>query len=236
MAFATWLPAVLRQAGLKVVEVPGWEKRSTWTSGFTPRAVIIHHTGPWSFPGILHVLEEGRVDLDGPLAQLGAGPDGTIYVVAAGRANHNGYGTYGNDAIGIEAFNTGAVPWPPAMFEAVARATAAIVRYTGLPLDRVLGHKESDPGRKPDPSQVDMAQFRARVHAILTGANPEEEELMAAKDDILKAVAEAEERIHGHVQDVHDSLVARIGVSAKEAKNGEDLQALVKRLLPTTDA
>src|SRR5580700_4344959 len=49
----------------------------------------------------------------GPLAQLGLGRDGTFYVVAAGRCNQAGQGSWqgvttGNSSfIGIEAENTG---------------------------------------------------------------------------------------------------------------------------------
>ena len=61
----------------------------------------------------LDTLIQGRSDLPGPLAQLGLGRDGTYYVIAAGKCNHAGAGSWkgvtsGNtDFIGIEAENTG---------------------------------------------------------------------------------------------------------------------------------
>src|SRR5262245_36671178 len=85
----TWLPGVLKAAGLKVAVVDGWESRGRDEMGQVV-GVICHHTaGPrlGNMPS-LRTLIEGRPDLPGPLAQLGLGRDGTYYVVAAGRCNH----------------------------------------------------------------------------------------------------------------------------------------------------
>jgi len=61
------------------------------------------------------ILRDGRRDLPGPLAQLGLRRDGTFVTVAGGRANHNGYGRWGNNSIGVEAYNDGVgEPWPTA--------------------------------------------------------------------------------------------------------------------------
>jgi hypothetical protein len=90
----TWLPGVLREAGVKVAPVDGWESRGRGEMG-PIEGVICHHTaGPKSgnMPS-LRTLIEGRSDLPGPLSQLGLGRDGTYYVIAAGRCNHAGAGT-----------------------------------------------------------------------------------------------------------------------------------------------
>src|SRR5262245_7260143 len=122
MAFSlTWLPEVLEEAGLKVAEQPGWRTRGHGDVGPT-KGVICHHTAGaknGNMPS-LGVITNGRPGLDGPLAQLGLGRDGTWFVVAAGRANHAGKGEWqgiktGNTSfIGIEAENTGLAddPWP----------------------------------------------------------------------------------------------------------------------------
>src|SRR5215469_17949164 len=108
-----WLPTVLKNAGLKVALVDGWQDRGRGDVG-TIQGVLCHHTaGPLSgnMPS-LNILVKGRSDLPGPLAQLGLGRDGTYFVVAAGRCNHAGPGawqrvTTGNSSfIGIEAENT----------------------------------------------------------------------------------------------------------------------------------
>ena len=136
----TWLPIVLRNAGLKVAEVDGWPNRGRGDVG-TIKGVMCHHTaGPvnGNMPS-LGVLREGRSDLPGPLAQLGLGRDGTYYVIAAGRANHAGRGEWkgvadGNGSfIGIEAENTGIgdstkpkfEPWPEVQLDAYRRGDAA---------------------------------------------------------------------------------------------------------------
>ena len=85
----TWLPEVLKNAGLKVAEDPGWEDRGTREIG-TINGVMCHHTaGPntGNMPS-LRIVREGRSNLRGPLSQLCLGRDGTFFVVAAGRANH----------------------------------------------------------------------------------------------------------------------------------------------------
>jgi hypothetical protein len=127
----------------------------------------------------LDVLVHGRPDLNGPLAQLGLGRDGTYYVIAAGRCNHAGSGVWqgivtGNtNFIGIEAENTGLAndPWPHVQIDAYHRGVAAILKHVGLNSAACAGHKEFAPGRKPDPT-LDMRAFRVAVDEILSGMTP----------------------------------------------------------------
>lgn len=178
-----WLPQVLKSAGLKVSLVDGWENRGRGDMG-TVVGVICHHTvGPrnGNMPS-LGTLVNGRSDLPGPLAQLGLGRDGTYYVIAAGKCNHAGPGSWkgitkGNSQfIGIEAENTGHsndFPWPEIQMDAYRRGVAAILRHIGTTADFCAGHKEYalPPGRKPDPN-FDMNAFRTVVTAILNGTVP----------------------------------------------------------------
>lgn len=185
MAYSlTWLPDVLEAAGLKVAECTGWRTRGRGDVG-TIRGVICHHTAGAS-QGVmpsLHTLINGRAasakakPLAGPLAQLGLARDGTIFVVAAGRANHAGVGSWqgidtGNSSfIGIEAENTGiGEPWPDVQLDAYYRAVAAILKHVGAPETMVCGHKEFalPKGRKNDPT-LDMAVFRNQVGQIMRG-------------------------------------------------------------------
>ena len=184
MAFSLiWLPQVLKDAGLKVALVDGWENRGRGDVGST-LGVLCHHTaGPrnGNMPS-LDTLIQGRSDLPGPLAQLGLGRDGTYYVIAAGRCNHAGTGSWqgvtsGNtNFVGIEAENTGLSndsPWPDVQMDAYRRGVAAILRHTGRKVDFCAGHKEYalPTGRKDDP-KFDMAPFRLSVSAILDGTAP----------------------------------------------------------------
>lgn len=175
----TWLPEVLRNAGLKVAVVPGWESRGRAEMG-TVLGVLCHTTvGPRSgnMPS-LTTLIEGRNDLPGPLAQLGLGRDGTYYVIAAGRCNHAGAGSWqgistGNtNFIGIEAENTGRGddPWPDIQLDAYRRGVAAVLKHAGRGAQACAGHKEYalPKGRKSDPD-FEMAAFRESVAALLAG-------------------------------------------------------------------
>lgn len=178
MSNAIWLAEVLRTAGLKVVEQDGWKTRGRAEMGAV-EGVLCHHTaGPraGNAPS-LRIVQEGRADLAGPLAQLVLGRDGTYYVVAAGRCNHAGAGSWqgitdGNGRlIGIEAENAGdgTDPWPGVQMDAYARGCAAILRWIGAPVTMCIGHKEYAPKRKIDPN-FDMVAFRDRVAALMTSA------------------------------------------------------------------
>lgn len=176
----TWLSTVLLDAGLKVSEVPGWTRRSAGNMSDSVMGVVCHHTvGPRSgnMPS-LRILRDGRAGLPGPLSQLGLGRDGTYYVIAAGRANHAGRGSWkgvsGNSrVIGIEAENTGyarddrsrgrvADPWPDIQLDAYKRGVAAILTKLGRDESWCCAHHEWT-SRKIDPHSIDMDAFRRDV-------------------------------------------------------------------------
>jgi peptidoglycan hydrolase-like protein with peptidoglycan-binding domain len=177
-----WLPDALKAAGLKVALVDGWETRGGSDFGKT-LGVICHYTANPSGGNMptLRILIDGRSDLPGPLSQLGLGRDGTYYVIAAGRANHAGRGSWngittGNrNFIGIEAEHSGRAsdPWPAVQLDAYQRGVAAILGFAGRTAASCCGHKEYalPAGRKSDPS-FDMNAFRQTVAAILAGTAP----------------------------------------------------------------
>ena len=178
----TWLPAALKEAGLKVALVDGWESRGRGDVGRI-EGVICHHTaGPkvGNMPS-LNTLINGRSDLPGPLSQVGLGRDGTYYVIAAGRCNHAGAGVWKNIStgntsfIGIEAENTGLADdaWPDVQVDAYRRGVAAILKHVGRGAEFCCGHKEYalPAGRKSDPP-FDMDAFRAAVAGIIAGTTP----------------------------------------------------------------
>lgn len=188
MAFKlTWLADVLLDAGLKVAEVPGWRTRGRGDVG-TIKGVMCHHTAgalTGNMPS-LRVVTNGRPGLSGPLSQLCLGRDGTYFVVAAGRANHAGRGSWqgvrqGNSSfIGIEAENTGEktgarddFPWPEVQLDAYRRGVAAILGKIDAEPIMCCGHKEfaRPHGRKIDPT-FDMNVFRRLVGSIMDGTVP----------------------------------------------------------------
>ena len=179
----TWLPDVLKDAGLKVALVDGWESRGHGDMG-TVEGVICHHTAGGRVGNMpsLKVVRDGRPDLPGPLAQLGLGRDGTYYIIAAGRCNHAGPGawrglTKGNTSfIGIEAENTGLsndFPWPDIQVDAYQRGVAAILKHLGKTAECCAAHREwaLPKGRKTDPT-LNMDAFRAMVASMMSGDGP----------------------------------------------------------------
>lgn len=186
----TDLAEAVADAGLPVIEVPGWKIRGHGQMSGV-KTVVAHHTaGPatGNYPS-LGIVRDGRSDLPGPLAHLGLGRDGTVYVIAAGLSYHAGVvrdNTYSNAwSIGIEAEATGVTTWPAVQMDAYARLCAALCEHYGVPVDRVLGHKEvcAPVGRKTDPN-FDMAAFRAAVTEAGDTVSPEQE------DRIVKRVIE----------------------------------------------
>lgn len=176
------LPQILKSHGLKVVEVPGWKTRGrpASTGGFDPVGVLCHHTATRkssSVASVLRLLIQGRSDLPGPLCQLSLGRDGTVYVVAAGRANHAGTakasGTVaagdGNELyIGIEAQNDGVgEPWPDVQYAAYVLLCAVLnVEITHNSVNTDRGHKETSITGKIDPT-FNMDVFRSRVASVM---------------------------------------------------------------------
>ncbi|SEG98863.1 N-acetylmuramoyl-L-alanine amidase, partial [Saccharopolyspora kobensis] len=178
----TNLADVLRNAGLKVVEVPGWKTRGHGPMSGV-RGVLWHHTATSAkvsgdYPSERVVLE-GNGTTDGPLCNLGLGRSGTWYVISAGLAYHAGtgshpaVGTNGNGyLIGIEAEHPGTAgnPWPAEQLDSYRRGTAALLKAYGLGADRLIGHKEWAPARKIDPYGLDMKTERAHVENYLRGS------------------------------------------------------------------
>jgi hypothetical protein len=171
-----WLPNVLRDAGLVVVEMDGWRGRGSELSridGIVEHGYGVHPIDPAS---AARVLRDGRhpnepdhpKHLPGPLAQLGLDRDGRYWMIADGLANHNGYGQWRNQTLGVEAY--GRDTWTVIQIDAWQRGTAAICRYLGYGIDRVKAHRETDPTRKPDPIGLDMDAFRHGVQRHLSTA------------------------------------------------------------------
>ncbi len=170
-----WISQVLKDAGLTVYEENGWETRGT--TAFEPIGVMWHHTASpptWSSRQLTNLLVKGHTTLKGPLCQLQLNRDGVYVVIAAGRANHAGNGSWptirlGNtQTIGIEAANTGVgEPWSAEQVNAYILGTAALLKHMGKTAENVVGHKEWAPSRKIDPAGLDMNEMRSKIQAVL---------------------------------------------------------------------
>lgn len=174
----------LRGWGLNVQERINWQNRGR-PYNFYPRAIMCHHTASGSMSGNFaseNVVVNGRSDLSGPLCHILLGRDGTVKLIAAGYANHAGYGgpragipaNQGNTySIGIEAENNGVgEPWSKAQLNAYYRLCAALLQWIGSnDVSKVIGHKEWT-SRKIDPAGINMDTFRANVQRALNdGSN-----------------------------------------------------------------
>lgn len=179
------LPDLLRRRGLKVVEVDGWKTRGR-PGAFAPVGALCHHTATSKAStdaDVIRLLVNGRSDLPGPLCQFALGRDGTVYIIAAGRANHAGKakasGTVaagdGNALyVGTEAMNDGVgEPWPAVQYRAYVKLEAALcVDVTGNSAETVRAHKETSVTGKIDPT-FNMAAFRLAVrHQIDAWKSP----------------------------------------------------------------
>lgn len=185
MPYQLGIPDALRRWGLTVVEVDGWQTRGS--AAFAPRGVLVHHTGAKdrtaNVPSLRTVLE-GRPDLDPPLCQVLMARNQDCYVTAAGKSNHAGVGIWqpggpgtemltGNaNTFGLEVENNGIdEPWGSDTYDAMTRATAALLELCGRDERWACGHKEfaRPKGRKPDPWGLDMGLFRLNVRDALQG-------------------------------------------------------------------
>jgi len=241
----TWLPQVLKDKGLKVALVPGWESRGSKNRDVgNIVGVICHHTATpdplrkrLNMP-TLTTLIQGRSDMPGPLAQLGLGRDGTYYVVAAGLCNHAGPGawkgvTTGNSSfIGIEGENTGLpddTPWPAVQMDAYRRGVAAILAHVGKGADFCAGHKEwaLPAGRKTDPS-LDMIAFRSGVVAILNGTASAPQIIPAAEPPARPGASAGRPTLRrGATGDLVKQVQAKVGVDA-DGNYGPQTEAAVR--------
>lgn len=162
----------LRKRGLNVVEVAGWQSRGS--DSFNPRGSVDHHTaGPklGNSPS-LGICIRGRSDLPGPLCNVFIARDNTCYVVASGKANHAGTGSWhglsGNSSVfGIERENIGTPqePWRPDQTLVAAAAHAALIEGRA-DASQVCRHAEWT-SRKVDTHTLKGEDLRHLVNLIL---------------------------------------------------------------------
>lgn len=182
--WCTWLADALRAEGCNVVEEDGWKSRGRPSSagGFDPYGVLHHHTGTKASASNPHptlgLIINGRSDLPGPLAQALIGYDGTVHLVAAGRANHagpcNGYGPFydgdGNSQlIGWEIDYDGTQPISDAQLEAATRASAAVLKRLERTEHYAAIHQETSSSGKWDTGGVSGDEWRSRIRDQLAG-------------------------------------------------------------------
>lgn len=210
MGYQTSLLDDLRRFDVPVIEIDGWRTRGKST--ITPKVGVNHHTVSRAIGPVpsLQVVIGGRPDVPGPLCNVLGGRDHVARLVAAGRSNNAGLGgwqgiTGNSNTLGLEMEHTGLIATEEVTEEDLdfmARIQAAFA-WNRYGADMVCQHYEWAPTRKIDfvksavPGIYTPDSFRRRVEDYLRrgGAKPpkpptptEDEEIMGAKDDILKAV------------------------------------------------
>lgn len=120
-----WLPEVLRAAHLPVIEHEGWRERGHGDFREVI-GVLCHHTAGGG-KNDWRIVQDGRPDLDGPLAQLVLEKDGTIRIIAAGVCWHAGRGRW-------PGWPTNDANWQTIGVEAVSRGTAVNGQYDWTPI------------------------------------------------------------------------------------------------------
>lgn len=231
MARATWLPDVLRAAGLDVtVDDDFW---SLGSSAFYPSWQIFHHTASVAGSGDMPAygtVRYGRPDVPPPLCNILVGRSGRTACIASGRANHGGAGVYfdgtsGNSlSIGWECENNGTgEPWPEVQLGVIAAGMAVVaVRLVDPRAERIMYHREyaRPVGRKPDPAGPGIPQdggvWRATVRSIIeTGGG-----LMPLTKEDLFAIGVTIKKCLDDVE---------VATDADVAKAAEQLKAQAKR-------
>lgn len=184
MPYQTQIKAELELQGFteKLGSLVLWDGWETYGDEyFYPEGSTNHHTVGAPAPAVYpsgFVIQNGRPDLDGPLANCGLDRELRCHLHAAGRANHAGEGGYagltGNSSVwGLEVEHVGygyQEPVTQERWEAMARIHAAFARASGFTAATVHQHFEWAPARKIDFCKdiTDTQQFRLLVaHFIM---------------------------------------------------------------------
>lgn len=184
----------IKAEGCRVVEYPGWRERGVWriaSKGWAPQGCVVHHTaGGLGSRTVSQYIRDILVsDPKVPdKCNVAIAPDGTVWMVAAGRANHmlhysqrardmavagtwpitggsvNARGSLQNGnswTYGVECIAAGTPN--AAQRDAAVRWAAALCRAHGWNGREVFGHGEASYDRGFSDPGWDMSAFRADV-------------------------------------------------------------------------
>jgi hypothetical protein len=211
------LPKRLRDAGIRVLEIPGWQTRGRpgTTGEFKPVGVLNHHTAAsalgWTVRRIKAYVRwmflVGRISdgLPPPLCQISLGRKGTVYIGAAGRANHAGEAkAVGSVAagdgnalyVGVEWQLSGYEAIPDEMYEAGVVLNMVLLDVLGSSHRAVAAHYETsvtgkwdigDPNgvRRGDHKVLNMERFRLAVQAASKPKPPPKKPTKVTKARVL---------------------------------------------------
>jgi hypothetical protein len=166
------LPEVFRSADVDFIEEPGWQNRGT-DGSFDAQSIMLHHDA--SPPG----SSSGSADyiIANLLSQLWLSYTGVWHLIATGRMNHAGKGSWPgvptDDAnatfIGVETDHTTNEIWTQGQRQNGLRGLLALADWLGIRdsaddlLRHLIAHKEWAPSRKVDPDPLNMNDLRALI-------------------------------------------------------------------------
>jgi hypothetical protein len=249
MPYLTWLADACRETGYPVIEVPGW--RSAGHGPMTAGHGVVGHwtAGPAqdktaSNTPSLAVVRDGRPGLDGPLCNVYTAFDGTLYVVAAGKAYHAGVSSWRGESdlnglyLGNEVESPGGFVYTDAQLDVTPRLHAALLRRMARPAECSCAHFEcaQPDGRKPDGPARNMPAFRMQVNRYL--ANPASIR-KTQEDDV--SVADVEQALKNvlHIDDLavpkgqannNQLAVLLVGASQQEFNANGQIKAALGQL------
>lgn len=178
----------MKYVGLEVLTLKGWSTRGS--SSFRPTITLCHWiAGPRGVKPprrpSLKIIQNGHSTLPGPLANNYMGRAGEAVLVAAGRANHAGYGywkgvTGNTGAMGTEPECADNSDWTAEqrksyplikIAELFAMWEKGLISWNQIASNRVAGHSEYalPKGRKIDINGYTMTSLRAEIAALLPG-------------------------------------------------------------------
>lgn len=171
----TDLADALRNAGLKVIELPGWQGRGE-SGSFNPIGILLHHDamglGFNANPGDDMNVPDYMSQNGNDGSQLWVRRDGAWVVMASGRKWHAGSGRGYGDVpagggntgfLGVETDHTTGNPWPAEQLDSINRGCRALAQHYGWKASNCAGHKEYAPDRKIDPESFDLDAWRRYI-------------------------------------------------------------------------
>lgn len=180
------LPAVLRRAGLEVIEHPGWRERGLDPGQrFEPDTLVWHHDAsavgdsPSVPQSMINRFLVGAAQFWVCAGCNGAHRVGAWHIIASGRAPHAGEVLPGMpdnfDSVGVETDHTTGEEWPAELLRSLRVGSAAIFAHWRVHPSKALHfHKSicSPPGRKVDPDGLNLSEERQRVSNLMLKPAP----------------------------------------------------------------
>jgi hypothetical protein len=226
MTMALWLPDAIRDEGVEVVEVDGWQTRGHGDPDYENGAFVWHHTadGPnGRVPSLNICINGASYTASGPLCNVVQSRESDVpdkaYVIAAGVSYNAGTGGWNGvsrnmRALGLEIEHTGTAPFPEHRREISLKIAAGCLKAMGRSVDYACHHFEWSypPGSKIDVccsldggSKCDGDEWRELTRQIMAGGAPSKPpEEPAKRRNRMEVVVGPRDGVLGNVANLRD--------------------------------